>query len=239
MNFTNCYEDTKRAESYAKLEFPGTYYLAFRDLPEIIAKHVNGDIAMDFGCGAGRSTRFTQNLGLKTVGVDISNEMIDMAKTIDPIGDYRLVEEGSLTGFSSNTFDLVQSIFTFDNIPTEEIKIKLFSEFKRILKKGGCMINLVSSPELYTHDWASFVTSCFPENITAKCGDRVRTIMKDVEDQRPVDDILWPDEDYKRVYKKVGLELISTYRPLGKNNELISWVNESKIAPWAIYVLKK
>jgi hypothetical protein len=30
--FANCYEDTKRAEAYAKLEFAGTYYLAYRDL---------------------------------------------------------------------------------------------------------------------------------------------------------------------------------------------------------------
>ena len=26
MDFSNVYEDAKRAEAYAKLEFPGTYY---------------------------------------------------------------------------------------------------------------------------------------------------------------------------------------------------------------------
>ena len=40
--FSNCYEDARRAEAYAKLEFPGTYYLAYRDLPEIIFEHVTG-----------------------------------------------------------------------------------------------------------------------------------------------------------------------------------------------------
>ncbi|RPH33434.1 MAG: class I SAM-dependent methyltransferase [Bacteroidales bacterium] len=239
MDFTNCYEDTKRAESYAKLEFPGTYYLAYRDLPAITAKHVKGNTAMDFGCGAGRSTRFLRNQGFKVTGVDISNEMITMANSIDPNGDYRLVEEGSLGHFAGNSFDLVQSIFTFDNIPTEELKVKLFSEFNRILRKGGYMINLVSSPEIYTHDWASFITTCFPDNFTAKCGDKVKTIMKDVEDQRPVEDILWPDEDYKKVYKAAGLELVATYRPLGKKNEPYQWVNETHVAPWVIYVLAK
>lgn len=52
------------------------------------------------------------------------------------------------------------------------------------------MINLVSSQELYVNDWASFTTTCFADNFTAKCGDRVYTIMKDVEDQRPVEDAL-------------------------------------------------
>ena len=34
MGFSNVYEDAKRAEAYSKLEFPGTYYLAYRDLPK-------------------------------------------------------------------------------------------------------------------------------------------------------------------------------------------------------------
>ena len=42
MDFTNVYEDERRADSYAKLEFPGTYYLAYRDLPEIIGCPVAG-----------------------------------------------------------------------------------------------------------------------------------------------------------------------------------------------------
>jgi len=239
MSFTNCYEDTARAESYAKLEFPGTYYLAFRDLPTIISNHAKGNVAMDFGCGAGRSTRFTKNLGFEIIGVDISTEMITAAKRIDPIGDYRIVKEGILDHFEDNSFDLIQSIFTFDNVPTEKLKIQLFSEFRRILKKDGIMINLVSSQELYVNDWASFTTTCFANNFKAKCGDRVYTIMKDVEDQRPVEDELWPDINYKRVYSKAGLALIETYKPLGYEYEPIEWVNETRIAPWSIYVLTK
>ena len=65
IDFTNVYEDTKRSESYAKLEFPGTYYLAYRDIPGIISKHVKGKNALDFGCGTGRSTRFLKNQTLE------------------------------------------------------------------------------------------------------------------------------------------------------------------------------
>jgi len=43
--FSNVYEDRTRSEAYASLEFPGTYYLAYRDLPAIICKHVYGTIA--------------------------------------------------------------------------------------------------------------------------------------------------------------------------------------------------
>ncbi len=72
IKFSNVYEDKARAEAYAKLEFPGTYYLAYRDLPAIIDEHVRGREALDFGCGTGRSTRFLRRLGFGAVGVDIA-----------------------------------------------------------------------------------------------------------------------------------------------------------------------
>jgi hypothetical protein len=42
MPFDNVYSDPHRADSYARLEFPGTYDLAFRDIPAICAAHVTG-----------------------------------------------------------------------------------------------------------------------------------------------------------------------------------------------------
>jgi SAM-dependent methyltransferase len=84
MSFKNCYEDVARAEAYAKLDFAGTYSLAFRDLPAILGTPSLGARALDFGCGAGRSTRFLRRLGFEVVGVDISPEMLRRATTIDP-----------------------------------------------------------------------------------------------------------------------------------------------------------
>ena len=37
--FGNVYEDEERARAYATLEFPGTYYLGFRDLPALIRRY--------------------------------------------------------------------------------------------------------------------------------------------------------------------------------------------------------
>jgi len=214
MGFSNVYEDAKRAEAYAKLEFPGTYYLAYRDLPEIIFAHVKGRIAIDFGCGTGRSTRFLQKLGFTTVGVDISEDMIRKAREIDPRGDYRLVKEGNLSQFKDNIYDLALSAFTFDNIPTMEKKVRILREIRRILKIKGIMVNLVSSPEIYAHEWASFSTKDFPENKHARSGDKVKIIVTDLEDKRPVEDIIWTHESYRETYNIAGLRLIKTHKPL-------------------------
>lgn len=239
VEFTNAYEDTTRADAYAKLEFPGTYYLAYRDIPEILSKHVSGIKALDFGCGTGRSTRFLTTQGFSAIGVDIADEMIRQARAIDPSGDYRLVEESDYRQFEDDAFDLVLSAFTFDNIPTMEKKVEIFAALKRILKKDGRIVSLVSSPEIYRHEWASFSTKDFPENKFAKCGDKVRIIITAIEDSRPVEDIIWPDQDYREVYRRVGLKTVGLYRPLGREDEPIEWVSETTIPPWVIYVLSK
>ena len=38
--FDNVYEDEERARAYATLQFPGTYYLAFRDLPALVRHYI-------------------------------------------------------------------------------------------------------------------------------------------------------------------------------------------------------
>lgn len=238
MDFVNSYEDSRRAEAYAELEFNNTYYLAYRDFPAIIGEHVTGKKALDFGCGVGRSTRVLQKLGFNAVGVDISPDMIKKAKEIDPHGDYRLISNGDFGQFEKGTFDLVLSVFTFDNIPTGELKIKIFTELGNLLAKNGRIINLVSTPDMYVNEWASFSTKDFPENKYAGSGDKVKIIITDIDDKRPVEDVVWFDEDYKKVFKSAGLELMGSYKPLADGTEKYNWVNETRIAPWIIYVLR-
>ncbi|MGB8657971.1 MAG: class I SAM-dependent methyltransferase [Candidatus Zixiibacteriota bacterium] len=239
MEFENVYEDAQRAEAYAKLEFPGTYYLAYRDLPEIIFEHVKGRYAIDFGCGAGRSTRFLQKLGFVAIGVDIAEDMIKKAREIDPKGDYRLIQNGDFESCSDKTYDLILSVFTFDNIPTQEQKVAILREMGGLLKSEGIIVSLVSAPEIYTHEWASFSTKDFPANKRAKSGDKVKIIITDIDDKRPVEDVIWSNEAYQEVFRLGGMESVKTYRPLAKGHEPYNWVNETRIAPWVIYVLKR
>lgn len=239
MVFRNSYEDDAYAAAYAKLDFPGTYYLAFRDLPEILHRHCAGKTALDFGCGAGRSTRWLCKLGFDAVGVDIAEEMVARARAIDPAGQYDQVADGDLAQFADGFFDLVLSAFTFDNIATESKKVQLFSELARVSKTDGVIVNLVSSPEIYWHEWSSFTTKDFPENRQAKCGEVVKISVTALEDKRPVSDILWPDDAYREVFEKSGLRLAEVHKPLGTAEDPCQWVTETTISPWVIYVLRR
>ncbi len=239
MTFSNCYEDDTRAEAYATLEFKNTYHLAYRDIPAILGAHVHGRKSVDFGCGTGRSTRFLRQLGFEVTGVDIAEDMIRKARELDPSGDYRLIPGDDLSAFPSGSYDLVLAAFTFDNIEgkNNDNKVRILRDLSRLLNRDGKLVLIVSRPEIYTHEWASFSTKDFPENQVAKSGDKVRIIVTDHADPRPVEDILWTDEAYRKVFEEAQLRLLQKCEPLAQGDEPYSWVSEVEIAPWAVYVL--
>lgn len=238
MDFVNCYEDVSRAGAYATLEFANSYYLAYRDLPTILSEYVTGKRALDFGCGTGRSTRFMRKLGFNVTGVDVSEDMLRIARATDPSGDYRTVRDDHFDELEGGAFDLVLSAFTFDNIPGAK-KARIFIDLGKLLTTNGAIVSIVSSPEIYTHEWASFTTKDFPQNATAGSGDVVRIVVTDHEDQRPVEDILWTDESYRAVYREASLQAVEIFKPLAKGDEPYAWVSETKIPPWVIYVLRR
>jgi len=236
--FDNVYEDEDRARAYATLEFPGTYYLAFRDLPALIQRHNQGSRALDFGCGTGRSTRFLRNLGLNVTGADVSQAMLDQARTLDPSGVYHLIRASVADEFAPGSFDIILAAFTFDNMPTEA-KADALGALRILLAPVGCLLLVVSAPEIYVNEWASFSTRDFSGNRHASDGDRVRIIMLDVPDRRPVEDVFCTDAHYLRLFESAGLRVLDVQKPLATGKEPTQWVSETTTAAWTIYVLSQ
>jgi SAM-dependent methyltransferase len=236
-DFTNVYADPARAQAYAALEYPGTYYLAFRDLPRLLRRYPAGSRALDFGCGTGRSTRYLRDFGFQVEGIDIAEAMLAQARLRDPQGSYRLVPSDRIPDIAPETHALVLAAFTFDNIPSSATKVALLRALRGSLRPNGRIVIIVSTPEIYCLEWASFSTQAFPENRQARSGDRVRIVMLDVPDARPVEDILFTDAAYREVVAAAGLQVVQHLRPLGAASEPFPWVTETQIAPWSLYEL--
>ena len=52
-------------------------------------------------------------------------------------------------------------MFTFDNVPGRDHKVELFAGLGRLLAPEGRLVSLVSSPDIYVNEWASFTTKRF------------------------------------------------------------------------------
>ncbi len=144
----------------------------------------------------------------------------------------------SAAALGDGAWDLVLSAFTFDNVPQPD-KVAHFRDLARLLAPEGRVVSLVSTPEIYAHEWASFSTRAFPENREARSGDLVRIVMTDVTDSRPVEDVVCSKASYLEIYRQAGLEIVASHEPLGRADEPFAWVNETRVPPWRIDVLKR
>jgi trans-aconitate methyltransferase len=233
----NAYQDEERARAYASLGFTGTYYLAFRDLPELIRRHGAGSRnALDFGCGAGRSTRFLRELGFETIGIDVSAAMLAQARAADPAGTYLHIQDDAATGWPAGPFDLTLAAFPFDNIGDVAHRIRLLTALRTRLEPRGVLVLVASAPELYTHEWVSHTTAAFrAENARRRPGEVVRVVIRHGGDGRPVHDQLWRDADYRAHFAAAGFRVLELVQPLGRADEPIDWQSETTLSPWLIY----
>ena len=138
MNFENAWGNQARAEAYSRLEFPNTYYLAYRDLPEIISQHITGTYAVDFGCGTGLVTLQLAPFLRSMTGVDSSPGMLDrLNRKIIHAGFSNVrtelcdVTSGDLP---MGLYHLITSAMTLHHM--EEVA-PLLQALKRLLHPGG------------------------------------------------------------------------------------------------------
>ena len=52
-------------------------------------------------------------------------------------------------------------------------------------------------------------------------------------------DYLWTDEDYKQILDRLGLRIVELHKPLGYDTDPIEWLDEKRVSPVSIYIIKK
>jgi SAM-dependent methyltransferase len=96
--------------------------------------------ALEIGCGPGRLLKpLSRHFG-EIHGVDISDEMINLARTNlrgIPHAHPHHAPESNLAAFADDSFDLVYSFAVFQHIPDRDVVFGYFDEVRRVLKDGG------------------------------------------------------------------------------------------------------
>lgn len=96
--------------------------------------------ALEIGCGPGRLMRPMSRHFVEIDGVDVSNEMIGIAKqrlSDLPNAHTHHNDGASLSMFPNETFDFVYSYAVFQHIPSREVVIQYLREAHRVMKTGG------------------------------------------------------------------------------------------------------
>jgi SAM-dependent methyltransferase len=96
--------------------------------------------ALEIGCGPGRLMRPMSRHFVEIDGVDVSDEMIAIAKQrlADlPNAHPHHTDGASLSLFENETFEFVYSYAVFQHIPAREVVVQYLRETQRVMKTGG------------------------------------------------------------------------------------------------------
>jgi SAM-dependent methyltransferase len=99
----------------------------------------NGAV-LDFGCGIGRLSRALHSYFGDVYGVDISAEMIRMAKELTPACQFLLNQSDNLEIFPNDFFDFVYSSIVLQHQAEKAVVRSYIREFVRIVKPNGTIV---------------------------------------------------------------------------------------------------
>lgn len=96
---------------------------------------------IDLGCGTGRLCRHFSAKGYDCVGVDLSEEMLAVARGNAPAAGFRTANLVGLDGIRDTAFDYAACLFsTFGMIRGDANRALALAAFHRVLKPGGVLV---------------------------------------------------------------------------------------------------
>ncbi len=113
------------------------------ELKELLSSFKKGDRVLDFGCGNGRFYELIKDFEIEYFGVDISEQLLEIAKNRVPSGKFYLIKEDLSLPFSDQFFDIIVCIASLHHIPSFNLQLKVVKELYRVLKKDGFVISTV------------------------------------------------------------------------------------------------
>ncbi|NVM02957.1 MAG: methyltransferase domain-containing protein [Candidatus Helarchaeota archaeon] len=113
--------------------------IQYKEWLDLLISMMNkGNKILDLGCGSGRAVKYFIDREFKGVGIDLSDEMLKLARENVKNGEFYKKDFTQLD-FGNNSFDAIISFFALNHIEKEKFK-KIISDCKKILKKGGFLL---------------------------------------------------------------------------------------------------
>ena len=190
---------------------------------------VTGKSILDYGCGTGTFSRFLQSEGASVTGVDVSGNMIEVAKrnSSDKIA-YFPISSGGLDFIPDNMFDFVVSNFVLCTVPSRGEISMILDQIYRVLKKEGLFVFINSNWDKSNgKEFISFKLD-FCEDLVS--GHPVTAIIKS-DPPILLHDYFWSIEDYYKMLQGSGFRVHFLKEEIAKS-ETVSWLDEIEYPPY-------
>jgi tRNA (uracil-5-)-methyltransferase TRM9 len=131
-------EKTRENYNLIAKEFSTTRRDIWKELIFLFKDLKEGEKILDLGCGNGRWYKVFKEKKVNYFGVDNSEKLIEIAKENFPDAKFFVGNALNLP-FQDDFFDKVYSIALLHHIPSEDFRIKVLKEAKRVLRPGGIL----------------------------------------------------------------------------------------------------
>ncbi len=128
------------AEEYAQRIFDELLYkpLDRQMLDRLVAGVPADGVICDLGCGPGHVARYLHDRGARVIGVDLSAQMIEQARLLNPDIEFK---QGNMLALdvANEAWAGIAAFYSIIHIPREKVVMAL-REFKRVLQLGGWLL---------------------------------------------------------------------------------------------------
>jgi SAM-dependent methyltransferase len=173
---------------------------------------ISGKKVLEFACGSGLSTRMLSSLGAKVTGVDLSKEMLELArKQSDNQSEFINSDASIPRKFDENGFDLVVSAFLLHYASSLQVLEGFVSNISLNLKSGCMYYGLNISPDhpiILPQKGISH--SSVWEGEPWKDGARMKVTLWSKNDKESCQFMTyhWNRDTYEKVLEKFGMKIL-------------------------------
>ncbi len=93
----------------------------------------------DLGCGPGQIARYLHSKGVAACGIDLSAEMVNHARRLNPEIPFQQGDMLALTGVADDTFGGIAAFYSIIHIAPEDV-VTALRELRRVLRPAGTLL---------------------------------------------------------------------------------------------------
>lgn len=191
-----------------------------------------GQTILDFGCGPANFSSVLSQKGLKVIGVDRDRQVIEEARSSDPLGDYRVYRGLLADELAGQKIGAIIATFSFCLVPDTELRY-ILRDMRAALAPGGKLI--ICEPNQEVSHGIQYANLHYHLKEEVQAGDLVEVTLGSGEGAMLLtDDIYRVHADYRQLLEEAGFVIENMTEPRPGDTWGEEWEMERKFPPFLL-----